>query len=211
VAQAETIKVVVIYRNQVARAGLMAGFGQYRDIQVVQAGAVREACGSGESSGEEVADVVVADYDAGIAYMERSRAQSSLAQASKVMIVTASDGESDIRYALGRGARGYMLLDSDFDDLAHGVREVHMGVRALSRRIAQQLAEIVTAEGLSSREMEVLRYLVEGLGNKLIARRLDIAVETVKSHLKSIFEKLQVESRTQAIVVATRRGLLSHH
>lgn len=86
-----------------------------------------------------------------------------------------------------------------------------MGARALSRRIAQQLAESMTGSQLTSREMEILKLVVDGMGNKLIARRLGIAVGTVKSHMKSIFDKLDVESRTQAIAVSIRRGLLSEH
>lgn len=207
----EPIKVLVIHGNPITRAGLAAGFSRYRDIQVVNIGG---AAGLGDTPNspaeQQAADVVVADYEAGLELMDRCRACRP-APASKVMIVTPSDSETDIRCALGRGARGYMLLDSDFDDLVHGVREVHMGIRVLSRRIAQRLAESVTSENLSSREVEVLRLVVEGLGNKLIARRLGIAVGTVKSHLKSIFEKLDVESRTQAIAVAGRRGLVTRH
>lgn len=208
----DPIKVLVIHDNPITRAGLEAGFGRYRDILVLDCTAaafLRDSAVSPPAS--DKADVVVADYEAGLALMERYQPQSGRAEPSKVMIVTPSDSESDIRQALGQGARGYMLLDSDFDDLVHGVREVHMGIRVLSRRIAQRLAESVTCDKLSLREVEVLRLVVDGMGNKLIARRLDIAVGTVKSHLKSIFEKLDVESRTQAIAVASRRGLVSHH
>jgi DNA-binding NarL/FixJ family response regulator len=209
-ASYEPIKVVVIHQNEVARAGLMAGFGKYGDLEVIRARwSGVDDNDYGQTAAPGVADVVVADYDAGLAYIEKCRAESRPASAPKVLIVTPSDSESDIRHALGRGARGYMLIDSDFDDLARGVREVHMGVRALSRRIAQQLAESVLTDNLSCREIEVLALVVQGLGNKLIARRLGIAVGTVKSHLKSIFEKLDVQSRTQAIAVTARRGLLS--
>lgn len=203
--QSHPIKVLVIHNNPIAKAGLTAGFRRYRDFEIVDAD---ESGGGPEGSS---ADVVVTDYEAGMAMIEKCRPPQSPRASSKVMIVTPSDRESDVRHALERGARGYMLLDSEFDDLAHGVRDVHMGVRALSRRIAQQLAESITGTQLTSREIEVLGLVVDGMGNKLIARRLDIAVGTVKSHLKSIFDKLHVESRTQAIAVSVRRGLLSDH
>ena len=203
---ADPIKVLVIHNNPIARAGLAAGFRQYHDIELVDA---EEPTASSSSSAQSCADVVVTDYDAGMAMIERCRTPQRQTPLSKIMIVTPSDRESDIRHALERGARGYMLLDSEFDDLAHGVRDIHMGARALSRRIAQQLAESMTGEQLSARELEVLRLVVDGHGNKIIARRLEIALGTVKSHMKSIFDKLQVLSRTQAIAVAERRGLLS--
>lgn len=201
----QPIKVLVIHSNPVAKAGLTAGFRRYGDFELVNED---EQAGPAEHAR---ADVVVTDYEAGMALIDSCRPPQSSRAQSKVMIVTPSDRESDVRHALERGARGYMLLDSEFDDLAHGVREVHMGVRALSRRIAQQLAESITGNQLTSRETEVLGLVVDGMGNKLIARRLNIAVGTVKSHLKSIFDKLHVESRTQAIAVSVRRGLLSEH
>lgn len=206
------IKVLVIHSNPIAKAGLTAGFRQYTDIEIMDPAGGNGQAGAAELRAEESgADVLVTDYEAGMALIDKCRPQQKRMAASKVMIVTPSESESDIRHALGRGARGYMLLDSDFDDLAHAVRDVHKGMRALSRRIAQQLAESMTASQLTSRETELLRLVVDGMGNKVIARRMGIAVGTVKSHLKSIFGKLDVESRTQAIAVSIRRGLLSQH
>jgi DNA-binding NarL/FixJ family response regulator len=202
--QLNPIKVLVVHGSPVAHAGLVAGFSKYGDIEILNP---LSGTGPGPAREAPTADVVVADYERGIEWVRREHGQR-LHSRQRVIIVTPSDRESDIRHALDCGARGYMLLDSDFDDLAHGVREVHMGARALSRRIAQQLAQSVSAEKLTCRELEVLRLVVKGDGNKTIARHLDVAVGTVKSHLKSIFQKLDVKSRTQAIAVALRRGLL---
>lgn len=204
--QLSPIKVLVLHRNAVASAGLAAGLGKYGDFEVVEQD-------SGHPAAQAIVppvDVVIADYEQGIECVGKLKA-SARACVPRVLIVTPSDRESDIRYALDSGARGYMLLDSDFDDLARGVREVYMGSRALSRRIAQHLAESVSCDQLTCREAEVLQLVVAGNGNKTIARRLNVAVGTVKSHLKSIFEKLGVQSRTQAISVALRRGLLPEH
>ena len=104
--------------------------------------------------------------------------------------------------------RGYLLVGCSLDDLAAGVRAVHRGARHLSPQVAARLAESISIEPLTAREEEVLRLVVEGLCNKAIGRRLGIAVGTVKSHLKSTFDKLNVESRTQAVAVVERRGLL---
>lgn len=100
------------------------------------------------------------------------------------MIVSLRDRESDVRHALELSVRGYMMLDSEFDDLAEGVREVHMGARVLCRRTMQQLAESFHGDALTLREAEVLRLVVEGMCNKMIAKKLKIALGTVKSNLK---------------------------
>lgn len=199
----QPIKVLVIHNNPIAQAGLTAGFRRYGDIELVDEG---HEVGSAE---HPRADVVVTDFEGGMALTNRCRLPHTQVPPSKVMIVCLSDRESDVRHALERGVRGYMLLDSEFDDLADGVREVHMGARVLCRRITQQLAESMTGDQLTSREAEVLRLVVNGMCNKMIARQLNIAIGTVKSHLKSIFDKLNVESRTQAIAVSMRRGILS--
>jgi len=202
--QLHPIKVLVVHGSPVAHAGLVAGFSNYGDIEILNP---RSGTGHGSAREAPPADVVVADYEQGMKWVRRGREQR-FHSPQRVIIVTPSDRESDIRHALDCGARGYMLLDSDFDDLAHGVREVHMGARALSRRVAQQLAESVSGEKLTGRELEVLRLVVNGDGNKMIAHHLDVTVGTVKSHLTAIFQKLGVKSRTQAIAVALRRGLL---
>lgn len=208
----QPIKVLVIHNNPIARAGLTAGLKQYHDLEILNdLHEPRPPGDAGECAANTEADVVVTDYEAGLALIETPRPPRKWHRPSKVMIVTPSEREADIRYALGRGARGYMLLDSDFEDLVHAVRDVHMGARAISRRIAHQLAESMTGTQLTARETELLRLVVDGLGNKLIARQLGITEGTVKSHMKSIFDKLDVQSRTQAIAVSVRRGLLPEH
>ena len=126
----------------------------------------------------------------------------------KVVILAGIDREWEIRSALSRGVRGYLLVGCALDELADGVRAVHRGARHLSPRVAARLAESMSVEPLTAREEEVLRLVVEGMCNKAIGRRLGIAVGTVKSHLKSTFDKLDVQSRTQAVAAVERRGLL---
>lgn len=118
------------------------------------------------------------------------------------------DREWEIRRALEHGVRGYLLVGCALDELAVGVRAVHRGARHLSTEVAARLAESVALEPLTAREEQVLRLVAEGLCNKAIGRKLGIAVGTVKSHLKSAFDKLDVESRTQAVAAVERRGLL---
>src|ERR1700675_1809202 len=176
----DRIKVLVLHADPIAQAGLSAAFGRYPDFEVQ------------ESNLQCSADVVVADYANGVALA--ARAARDPATSLKVVVIAAIYREWEIRSALERGVRGYLLVGCALDALADGVRAVHRGSRHLSPQVAARLAESVTCEALTTREEEVLRLLAEGLSNKVIATRLGMAVNTVKSHLKSTFDKLSVQS-----------------
>jgi DNA-binding NarL/FixJ family response regulator len=207
---ANPIRILVLHDDPFTRAGLAATFSKYQDLEVVNIdGDIFEDESLPASRLYRAADVVVADYDNGIRLAERGSRRSIGTQCLKIMIIDSSDREWEIRHAMESGIRGYILFGCALDELASGVRAVHSGVRHLSAPVAQRLAESLSADPLTSREEEVLRLVVDGLGNKSIAKRLDIAVGTVKSHLKGIFDKLNVDSRTQAICATERRGLLS--
>ena len=203
------IRVLILHDDPVARAGLGSAFSRYPDLQVIDTEVAMPDMSACQSlSWTRSVDVVVADFDHGMGLATLSSSRAVGPDACKVLIVATIDREWEIRCALERGVRGYVLGGCAFDELAAGVRAVHRGIRYLSPAVALRLAEILAGDPLTVREEEVLRRVVEGMGNKLIARRLDIAVGTVKSHLKAIFDKLRVESRTQAICAAERRGLL---
>src|SRR5690606_480670 len=104
--------------------------------------------------------------------------------------------------------QGYLLADTSPDELSAGVQAVSRGMHHLSPPVAARLADSHSRERLSAREEEVLRLVIAGLCNKDICRRMKIALGTVKSHLKSAFAKMKVESRTGAIAEARRSGLL---
>lgn len=198
------IRVLILHADPVAREGLASAFGRCTELSLVDIDA--DASHLSWQPDAFGADVVVADHGNALAYLRRPAARPALR--GKVLVIASACREWEIRSALESGARGYVVVGCGLDELVTGVRAVHRGERFLSPQIALRMAEILTCEPLTSREEEVLRLLVEGLGNKLIARRLGIAVGTVKSHLKGIFDKLQVQSRTQAICAAERRGLL---
>jgi DNA-binding NarL/FixJ family response regulator len=207
--QANRIRVLVLHHDPVAREGLLAAFGRYPDFEVVDSQADPMDSGSLRPLTTRFwADVVVADYECGVTLAARASRRTGAPDALKIMILTSNYREWEIRRALERGVRGYVMVGCTLDELACGVRAIHRGARHLSPQVAQCLAESLSGEPLTTREEEVLRLVVEGLGNKTIARRLEIAVGTVKSHLKGVFDKLNVESRTQAICAAGRRGLL---
>jgi DNA-binding NarL/FixJ family response regulator len=191
------IRVLVLHRDPVAHAGISVAFNDRSDFEVSRADAAALAA----------ADVVITDYSQGMALAEQVERRGHWA-GPKVLVIAGMDREWEIRSALERGVRGYLLVGCSLEELVEGARVVHRGARYLSPQVATRLAESISLEPLTSREEEVLRLVVEGLCNKAIGKRLGIAVGTVKSHLKSTFDKLKVESRTQAIAVAERRGFL---
>jgi two-component system response regulator DesR len=204
-AHANRIRVLVLHDDPVARAGLSTTLSSYPDFEVVNGEAPGDASAI-RVPPDPVADVVVADYDRGIGLALRATRRPD--ERLKIMVVASSDRECDIRSALECGVRGYVLLGGSLEDLACGVRAVHRGARHLSSRVAQRLADSLSWHPLTAREEQVLRLVSDGQCNKAIAKQLGIAIGTVKSHMKGIFEKLDVESRTQAMRAAERRGLL---
>lgn len=155
-------------------------------------------------------DVVVADYDTAltIARMLKRNAFARPASSTRIMIVTPRDGEADVRRALECGVQGYLPLDSKPTDVIDGVVALHRGQRVLGRIVAQRVAESFDHEALTIREIDVLRFVVAGDANKTVAKKLNIALGTVKVHVRSIMGKLGARTRTEAAAVARRRGLV---
>jgi DNA-binding NarL/FixJ family response regulator len=208
-SSARPIKVLVIHDDPLTRAGLIAALGNYTDIEPV----ISEDRGLGASLNVPelealFVDVLVADYANGIDVAERFTQQCGTRGRQKVMIVTANDSEWEIRSAIECGIAGYLLAGCPLDHLAVGVRTVHRGARYFSPGVTQRLAESLSTEPLTGREEAVLQLVVDGLCNKAIANRLGVALGTVKTHLIAIFDKLNVETRTQAVITVARRGLL---
>ena len=127
---------------------------------------------------------------------------------ARIIILTTYDTDEDIYRGLQAGAKGYVLKDADFEDLVKAVRTVHSGQRYLPANVALKLAERMTTEDLTEREREVLSLLVLGTGNASLAKALNISEGTVKFHVNHIFQKLGVHDRTQAVIVALKRGLI---
>jgi len=194
------IHVAVVHDNFLTRAGLTATFAACADMAV-------RAMDPGDAGLMDF-DVAVADLHSGLGLLDTARRHRAHARSPRVAIVASSDLEWQIRQAVECGAAAYMLLGAPGDELVGAVRSVHAGGCHLSPSIAAKLAQSLAAEPLTAREEEVLALVTEGLCNKRVAKRLDIGVGTVKTHLRAAFDKLQVRSRAQAVVMAKRRGIL---
>src|ERR1700757_4425191 len=125
-----------------------------------------------------------------------------------IVVLTTYDGDEDIYRAIKAGAKAYLLKDTARDALVETVRRVHAGETYLPPQLAAKLAERVSGQALSPREIEVLQRMAVGKSNKEIGTELFISEGTVKTHIKSIFSKLDVVSRTEAVAAANRRGLI---
>jgi len=154
-------------------------------------------------------DVILMDLRlpdmSGIEAMIAIRGESPSA---RVIMLTTFEGDAEIQRALKAGARGYLLKSAPPSELVEAIRKVHAGKKVIPSHVAAHLAEHVSDEDLTEREVEVLRHIAEGNRNRDIAEKLFISEETVKVHVKHIMDKLGAADRTQAVASAVRRGII---
>ncbi|MET2825701.1 response regulator transcription factor [Mesorhizobium shangrilense] len=204
---AARIRVLVADDHVTVREGLTAIIGRQPDMIVVAAAATgRDAA---DLWLEHRPDVVLLDLRMpvldGVGAMTEIRQQDPSA---RIVVLTTFDTDHEISRAIKAGARGYLLKDAQRDELLDCIRKVHAGETCIPASLVAKLAASVSSEELTGREMHVLTLLASGKGNREIGLSLHISETTVKSHLRSIFNKLDVLSRTEAIAVASRRGLV---
>nr|WP_300308263.1 two-component system response regulator NarL [Halomonas sp.] len=136
---------------------------------------------------------------------------------SRIVMLTVSDADEDVVRALREGADGYLLKDMEPEEVLRQIREAAQGQVVMGPKMASLLASVVKGElpvtgdevmsCLTARERDILRILARGLSNKMIARELDISEGTVKVHVKHLFKKLDLRSRVEAAVWASKHGL----
>jgi DNA-binding NarL/FixJ family response regulator len=127
---------------------------------------------------------------------------------ARVIMLTTFEGDVEIQRALEAGARGYLLKSMPPKELLEVIRQVHAGKKRIPPQLAAQLAEHMSDEDLTPREIEVLKHIAGGNRNRDIADKLFITEETVKVHIKHIMEKLGASDRTQAVAIGVRRGII---
>lgn len=135
-----------------------------------------------------------------------------LVPTARVLVLTTYDTDAEILRAIEAGAAGYLLKDAPREELFRAIRSTAEGQSYLSPPVAARLVGKLRAplqDSLSPRELDVLGWVARGASNKEIARHLHISEATVKSHLLHIFEKLDVDDRTQAVTLAVQKGIIS--
>ncbi len=127
---------------------------------------------------------------------------------ARIVVLTTYQGDAQALRAFKAGASGYLLKSMLRRELVDTIRSVHAGRRRIPPEIAAGIAEHASDDALTSREIEVLRQVADGNGNKRIAHLLRISEETVKAHMKNILAKLAANDRTHAVTIAVRRGII---
>ncbi|WP_199336848.1 response regulator [Oscillatoria sp. FACHB-1407] len=130
-------------------------------------------------------------------------------KSARIIVLTTYDGDEDIYRGLQAGAKGYLLKDSKPDELLDAIRIVHRGQQYIPPDVGAKLVQRMGNPELSERELEVLRSMAQGMTNQDIAAALNIGESTVKSHVNRILGKLGVSDRTQAVIIAVKRGIVS--
>ena len=199
--------VLVVDDHALVRTGVANIISQEPDLQVVAEAA------NGQEAVEAFArlrpDVTLLDLRMPVMEgVEAVRQIRAIDPAARVIVLTTYDTDEDIARALKAGAKAYILKDIAAAALVACIHDVLAGKTYLAPAAAAKLAERVTQVQLTPRELAALRSLADGRSNKEIASALDISERTVKTHLAHLFEKLGVTSRTEAIKVASRRGLV---
>lgn len=128
--------------------------------------------------------------------------------AARILVLTTYRGDAQARRAFAAGASGYLLKNAIRRELVDAIRHVHGGRRYLSADVAAELGQYALEDDLSARELDVLRRLARGGSNREIGAELGLSEDTVKTHMKAILSKLRAVDRTQAVVIAIRRGIV---
>ena len=207
VTKKSRIGVLIADDHSVVREGLASLIGRRADMTVVgEASNGREAVDLWKKLRPNVTllDLRMPELD-GVGAIKEIRAEDECA---RIIVLTTFDGDEDIYRAIQAGAKGYLLKDVPREALMDCIRRVHAGETCVPVHLAAKLAERVSGETLSAREIDVLKLMAQGKSNKEIGSALFISEGTVKSHVKAIFAKMNVISRTEAVATATRRGLI---
>ena len=200
-------RVLVVDDHALVRTGVANIISQEPDLQVVAEAA--NGLEAVEAFTRLRPDVTLLDMRMPVMEgVEAVRQIRAIDPAARVIVLTTYDTDEDITRALKAGAKAYILKDIAAAALVACIHDVLAGKTYLAPSAAAKLAERVTQVQLTPRELAALRSLADGRSNKEIAAALDISERTVKTHLAHLFEKLGVTSRTEAIKVASRRGLV---
>ena len=201
------IGILIADDHSVLRQGLVSLIGFEADMMVVgEASNGREAV---DLWREQRPDVILLDLRMpeldGVGVIRQIRAQD---ENTRIIVLTTFDGDEDIYRAIQAGAKGYLLKDVPREALIDSIRRVYAGETCVPVHLANKLAERIRGGSVSEREIDVLKLMAQGKSNKEIGSVLFVSAGTIKSHVKSIFAKLNVNSRAEAVANAAHRALI---
>lgn len=204
-AEMRKTRVLVVDDHPMVRDGIVALVKAQPDMEIVgEATRGQEAV---ELFSEARPDVTLMDLRlpdiSGNEAIEQIRAKFPNA---RIIVLTTYRGDVQAIRAFKAGARAYLLKSSLRKDLLSTIRAVHDGRKVIPPEVAEAMASHISDDELSSRELQILRHVADGLSNKLIADRLALSPDTVKSHLANAMAKLNANDRTHAVTIAVKRG-----
>jgi two-component system, NarL family, response regulator len=206
--QPSSIRVLVVDDHPVVRQGLIGMLEKAPDIVIV---------GQGRNGHEAIA--VFQQQQPDVTLMDLRMPEMGGVQAiaaicnefpnARIIVLTTYDTDEEIYQGLRAGAKGYLLKDSEPEELLTAIRTVTEGKQYIPSNVAAKLVQRITAPELSDRELEVLQLVGQGMSNQEISTALNISESTVKTHINRILSKLDVKDRTQAAIIALKRGIAS--
>jgi len=193
--------------HPVVRVGLSSMLGTQAGLKVIGS-----ASGGEEALTmlrKEAVDVLLVDLRMpGMNGIDLLRTLRSTPSPPKVIVLTSYETDEDVYRAVSAGAQGYLLKNTVQEEMIEAITTVHAGRRYIPTHIAAHLADRVVRSNLTARELEILQMIAKGLTNKEIGRTLIISDNTVRNHVGSILEKLEVSDRTEAATTAIQRGII---
>ena len=211
----QTVRVLIADDQTLFRVGLARLLEEDPRVEIVgQAGDGAEAV---KLAGTVMPDVILMDLKMpNIDGIEATRQILAKHPGVKVLLLTTFEADNHVIQALKAGASGYILKDSRPDSIVSSLLAVMAGERVMASAVANRVLEMLTGtttpkefyDGLTGREIEILKLLAGGMANKQIAYKLKISEKTVRNHVSNMYEKLNIYDRSQAVLYAVRKGLV---
>ncbi|WDD36658.1 response regulator transcription factor (plasmid) [Nostoc sp. UHCC 0926] len=207
-SQSTTIRVLIVDDHAIVRKGLATIINRAPEMTVIaQAEDGQQAI---DAFREYQPDVTLMDLRMPkMGGVEAIMAICAEFKQARIAVLTTYDGDEDIYRGLHAGAQGYLLKDAKPGELLNAIRAIHNGQKYIPPEVGAKLLQRMSNPELSERELEVLRLMAQGMGNQEIGTVLSIGESTVKLHVNRILSKLGVSDRTQAVITAVKRGIVS--
>jgi len=207
-SQPAVIRVLIVDDHAIVQQGIAAIIDEESDLTVI--GRAMDGIEAIERFRQEQPDVTLMDLRMPrMGGVEAITAICAEFNTARIIVLTTYDGDEDIYRGLRSGAKGYLLKDSKPSELRTAIRAVHKGQQYIPPNVGAKLVERMTNPELTNRELEVLQLVAQGMSNLEISTALGITEGTVKSNMNRILSKLGVKDRTQATIIALKRGIAS--
>ena len=205
--ESRCIRVLIADDHPVVRTGLTSMLSAQQQVEVI--GSVSNGHDALLAVQQEMPDILLLDLRMpGLDGIETLHALKEMQTATRVIILSSFEADEDIYRSVRAGAMGYLLKDTPKNQMLEAISAVHAGKRYIKGQIASRLAERMLRSSITARELEILEMIAKGLTNKQIASALSISENTVRNHLNSIMEKLEVSDRTEAATTAIQQGII---